>query len=47
LRESISRFLNNPIAWTREPADKDERQRTLDRIRQVIEVVLRDYLFAA
>jgi hypothetical protein len=42
LRESISRFLNNPIAWTREPADEDEGQRTIDRIRQVIEVALGD-----
>lgn len=42
LREAISRFLNNPIAWTREPADEDEGQRTIDRIRQVIEVALRD-----
>ena len=42
LRESVSRFLNNPIAWTREPADEDEGQLTIDRIRQVIEVALRD-----
>ncbi len=42
LRESISRFLNNPISWTREPADEDEGQLTIDRIRQVIEVALRD-----
>lgn len=42
LRESISRFLNNPITWTREPGDEDEGQRTIDRIRQVIEVGLRD-----
>ena len=42
LRESISRFLNNPISWTREPADEDEAQLTVDHIRQVIEVALRD-----
>jgi hypothetical protein len=42
LRESISRSLNNPISWTREPADEEEAQLTIDRIRQVIEVALRD-----
>jgi hypothetical protein len=42
LRESISRFLNNPIAWTREPVDDEEAQTAIDRIRQVIEVQLRD-----
>jgi hypothetical protein len=42
LRESISRFLNNPIAWTREPADEEEAQLTIDHIRQVIEVALQD-----
>jgi hypothetical protein len=42
LRESVSRFLNNPIAWTRPPADDDERQLAIDPIRQVIEVALRD-----
>jgi hypothetical protein len=42
LRESISRFLNNPISWTREPGDEEEAQLTIDHIRQVIEVALRD-----
>lgn len=42
LREAISRFLNGPIDWTREPADEDERQVAIDRVRQVIEVQLRD-----
>ncbi len=42
LRESISRFLNNPISWTREPANADEAQVAIDRIRQVMEVRLRD-----
>jgi GTP-binding protein EngB required for normal cell division len=42
LRESISRFLNNPIGWTREPADEEEAEVTIDHIRQVIEVALRD-----
>ena len=42
LRESISRFLNNPIRWTREPSDEDEAQITVDRIRQVVDEALRD-----
>ena len=42
LRESISRFLNNPISWTREPVNSEEAQAAVDRIRQVIEVQLRD-----
>ena len=42
LRESISRFLNNPISWTRAPENEDEGQMNIDRIRQVIEVALRD-----
>ena len=42
LRESVSRFLNNPISWTRKPANEDEAQVAVDRIRQVIEVQLRD-----
>src|SRR6267378_4935285 len=42
LREGISRFLNNPISWTREPENADEAQVAIDRIRQVMEVRLRD-----
>ncbi len=42
LRESISRFLNNPISWTRQPAGDEEAQLAIDRIRQIIEVQLRD-----
>jgi hypothetical protein len=42
LRESISRFLNNPIDWTRQPSDEEEAQSTIDHIRQMIEVSLRD-----
>jgi hypothetical protein len=43
LREGISRFLNNPISWTRQPADEEEAQLTIDHIRQVIEIALRDF----
>jgi hypothetical protein len=42
LRESISRFLNGPIDWTREPISDEERQVSIDRIRQVVEIQLRD-----
>jgi len=42
LRESISRFLNNPISWTREPASEEEVQAAVDPIRQLIEVQFRD-----
>jgi hypothetical protein len=42
LREGISRFLNNPICWTRQPANEEEAQLTIDHIRQVIEIALRD-----
>jgi hypothetical protein len=42
LRESISRFLNNPISWTLEARNEEEAQVAIDRIRQVIEVQLRD-----
>lgn len=40
MREAISRFLNGPIDWTREPADDEERQAVIDRIRQIVEVQL-------
>lgn len=42
LRESVSRFLNNPIDWTRLAANDEERQLAIDPIRQVIEVELRN-----
>jgi hypothetical protein len=42
LRESISRFLNGPIDWTRTSADDHERQCAIDRIREVVEVQLGD-----
>jgi hypothetical protein len=36
LRESISRFLNNPIDWTRKPADEQEEQAAIAQIRQMV-----------
>ena len=42
LRESLSRFLNTPIDWTREPADEQEEQTAIANIRQMVDVALRD-----
>lgn len=42
LRESVSRFLNNPIAWTRPPVDAQEEQAALARIRQMVNTALED-----
>jgi predicted GTPase len=42
LRESISRFLNNPIGWTREPVNEEEIAVAVDPIRQIIEVQFRE-----
>ena len=40
MREALSRFLNTPIAWTREPADEQEEQATIAHIRQMVNVAL-------
>ena len=42
LRESLSRFLNNPIAWTRQPADEEEAQAAIATIRQMLNVELHE-----
>jgi hypothetical protein len=42
LRESISRFLNNPIGWTRKPADLQEEQAAIAHIRQMVDIALHD-----
>jgi hypothetical protein len=42
LRESISRFLNAPIGWTRPPADEQEEQRAVGDIRQTVDAALHD-----
>ena len=42
LRESISRFLNNPIGWTRKPADEQEEQAAIAHIRQMVNIALHD-----
>jgi hypothetical protein len=42
LRESLSRFLNNPIGWTRQPADEEEEQAAIATIRQMLNVELHE-----
>jgi hypothetical protein len=42
LRESISRFLNNPIGWTRKPVDEQEEQAAIAHIRQTVGAALQD-----
>lgn len=42
LRESLSRFLNTPIGWTKKPSDDQEEQAIVARVRQVVDVALRD-----
>jgi hypothetical protein len=42
LRESVSRFLNNPIDWTRQPVDAQEEQAALAHIRQMVDAALHD-----
>jgi hypothetical protein len=41
LRESLSRFLNNPIGWTR-PIDETEEQTVIAQIRQMLNVELHE-----
>ena len=36
MTESISRFLDNPIGWTREPEDDQERQAAIAQIRRAV-----------
>lgn len=42
LRESISRFLNTPISWTREPTDVQEELASIAQIRQMVGTALQD-----
>lgn len=42
LRESISRFLNIPINWTRPPQDEQEEQAAIAHIRQKVDFELHD-----
>jgi len=40
LRESLSRFLNAPIGWSRNPADEREEQAAIAQIRQTVHAAL-------
>ena len=42
LRESISRFLNTPTGWTREPTDEQEGQAIIAHIRRMVDVALHE-----
>ncbi len=42
LTESVSRFLDNPIDWTREPGDEDEEQAAIARVRRAVSAALHD-----
>ncbi len=42
LRESISRFLNSPIDWTRAPVDEQEEQAAIALIRQRVDQALHE-----
>ena len=42
LRESLSRFLNNPISWTRTPSNEDEEQVAIAQIRQMLNAELHE-----
>ena len=42
LTEAISRFLDNPIAWTREPKDEQERQTAIAQIRRKVSAAVHE-----
>ena len=42
LTESVSRFLDNPIEWTRETMDEDEEQAAIARVRRAVSAALHD-----
>jgi hypothetical protein len=42
LTESVSRFLDNPIEWTREATDEDEEQAAIAKVRRAVSAALHD-----
>jgi hypothetical protein len=46
LRESLSRFLNNPISWTHEPGTDEEKISSIAQIRQDVDVSLHNVAVA-
>ena len=45
LNGSVSRFLDEPIEWTREPGDDQERQAAIARIQRVVSSALHELAF--
>jgi predicted GTPase len=42
LSESISRFLDKPIGWTRAPADEQEEQNAISTVRRAVSAAIHD-----
>jgi len=42
LRESISRFLNTPINWTKPPQDEQEEQSAIAHIRRAVDIAIHE-----
>lgn len=42
LNESISRFLDKPLKWTRNPAGEQEEQSAIDQVRRAVSTVMHD-----
>jgi hypothetical protein len=42
LTESMSRFLDEPIAWTRDPSDEQEQQSAIAQVRRVVAAAMYD-----
>src|SRR5688572_26479984 len=40
LTESISRFLDTPLSWTREPANEQEEQTAIAQVRRAVSVAI-------
>lgn len=46
LTESISRFLDTPFAWTRDPASEEEEQTVVAQVRREVSSALHDLAVA-
>ena len=42
LSESISRFLDRPLGWNREPADQQEEQSSISEVRRAVSDAIHD-----
>ena len=43
MTESVSRFLDNPISWTREPEDDQERHAAIAEIRRAVSTEMHQF----